>query len=175
MIQARPSILFLGYGNPGRHDDGLGQAAAQAVIEWKLPNITVDIDYQLAVEDAATIAQHDIVIFADAIIQGEESFTFQEVKPESSVDFTSHSLTPPALLGLAHDIFKALTVGYVLAIRGYEFETYGEGLSAQSEDNLQGALTFLKPLLLRSDDQDFSTAATSSADSDTLLINGNAE
>ncbi|MHC4675441.1 MAG: hydrogenase maturation protease, partial [Planctomycetota bacterium] len=67
-------ILIIGYGNPGRLDDGLGPALANAVDKMNLPGVTAEADYQLAVEDAAALAQHDIVIFADADTCGNEPF-----------------------------------------------------------------------------------------------------
>ena len=59
-------ILLIGYGNPGRLDDGLGPAFAKAVEALHTPGVTVEANYQLAVEDAHAVAQHEIVVFADA-------------------------------------------------------------------------------------------------------------
>ena len=73
-------VLLFGYGNPGRLDDGLGPALAQAVAEWELPEVTVDCDYQLMVEDSATVAGHESVIFADASLTGREPFFFERLE-----------------------------------------------------------------------------------------------
>ena len=51
-----PRILVIGYGNPGRLDDGLGPAVASAMEEFNLPGVSVDSNYQLTVEDAASAA-----------------------------------------------------------------------------------------------------------------------
>ena len=59
-------ILLIGYGNPGRADDGLGPALADRIEALDLPGLTVESDYQLSIEHAALAAGHDIVIFADA-------------------------------------------------------------------------------------------------------------
>ena len=51
-------ILLIGFGNPGRLDDGLGPALADAIEKLALPGVTVESNYQLTVEDAAEIAKH---------------------------------------------------------------------------------------------------------------------
>ena len=61
-------ILLIGYGNPGRSDDGLGPALAAQIAALGLAGVTVDIDYQLTVDHAALIATQDVVVFADAMI-----------------------------------------------------------------------------------------------------------
>ena len=142
-----PRVLVIGYGNPGRLDDGLGPALAKAVAGKRIANVTVDENYLLTVEDAAEIAQHDIVIFADASINGEEPFSFKPVVPKTTNTFTSHSLEPEIVLGFAYDLFQAKTKGYALGIRGYEFDEFGEKLSARAQDNLIAAAQFLFELL----------------------------
>ena len=140
-------VLVIGYGNPGRLDDGLGPAMADAIAELRLPDVTVESDYQLNVEDAAQIAQHDVVIFADATVTGSEPFEFRRIEPGSSVSFTSHDVEPESVLGLAWRLFGAKTVGYVLAIRGYEFNDFGERLSQSATANLKSAVDFVGRML----------------------------
>ena len=36
--------LLIGYGNPGRLDDGLGPALAEAVAKLAIPGVTVEAD-----------------------------------------------------------------------------------------------------------------------------------
>lgn len=141
------SVLVIGYGNPGRLDDGLGPALAARLEELALPGITVDSDYQLSVEDAANVAEHEAVIFVDAHVSCEPPFEFRRVLPVTAVSFSSHSVQPEALLGLAHDLFAAPTQGYALGIRGFEFNEFGERLSPMARDGLEAALEFLVPLL----------------------------
>ena len=45
-------MLLIGYGNPGRGDDGLGPALSEAVAARSLPGLEVDTDYQLVAEHA---------------------------------------------------------------------------------------------------------------------------
>jgi hydrogenase maturation protease len=138
---------LIGYGNPGRLDDGLGPAFAGAVEGMRQEGVTVDANYQLAVEDAAAIAEHDAVLFADAAVEGPEPFFLRRVKPVRALSFSSHSLEPPAVLALAREMFGATTRGYALGIRGYEFNEFGENLSKQARANLAAALEALGPAL----------------------------
>jgi hydrogenase maturation protease len=147
MTPAESKILVLAYGNPGRRDDGLGPALAAALERLDLPGVTIDSDYQLTVEDAAAIAAHDVVVFADADCTTAEPFTFRRVVPEAGVSFSSHSVSPQEVMALAADLLGARTTGYVLGIRGYEFNEFGEGLSARAEANLAAALRFVQSVL----------------------------
>jgi hydrogenase maturation protease len=144
-------ILLIGYGNPGRLDDGLGPALAAEVERLGLPEVTVDSDYQLTVEDAGAVAQHDVVIFADAAVRGPEPFGFERIEPRSAVSFSSHSVEPAAVLALARDLFGSRARGYCLGIRGYEFNEYQERLSERARANLASAVSFIASALRTGD------------------------
>jgi len=141
-------VLVLGYGNPGRLDDGLGPALAAALEKDNLPGVTVDSDYQLTVEDADSAARHDVVIFADAALAGSEPFYFQRVQPrQEELGFSSHSLEPAGVLTLARKLFNARPQGFALGIRGYRFNEFGEELSPRAQANLEAALEFVRQAL----------------------------
>jgi hydrogenase maturation protease len=140
-------VLLIGYGNPGRLDDGLGPALAAAIERRGIGGVTVDADYQLTVEDAAAIAEHDVVVFADAAVAGPEPFSFRRIEPKPPMSFSSHSVEPEAVVALAHDLFGVRTKAYVLAIRGYVFNEFGEALSERARANLAAALRFIEPRL----------------------------
>jgi len=125
-------------------DDGLGPALAERLGQLGVPGITVDADYQLTIEDAASVAAHDVVIFADASVSVPPPFEFKAVEPADHLSFSSHSLEPAAVLALARQMFDAKTKAFTLAIRGYEFEQFGENLTAAAERNLEAAVAFLK-------------------------------
>ncbi len=143
MTPGRETVLLLGYGNPGRLDDGLGVALAARVEEAHLPGVTVQSDYQLCLEDAEAAARHHVVIFADAAVTGVEPFSFERVEPVPTPSFSTHSLQPGAVLHLAHQLFGASTRGYALGIRGYAFNEYEESLTEQGQENLAAAVEFI--------------------------------
>jgi hydrogenase maturation protease len=140
-------ILVIGYGNPARRDDGLGPATAEILERQSLTNVTVMASYQLSVEDAAAIAEHDAVVFVDAAAEGPEPFFFRRVSYIPALSFSSHSLEPSSVLALARDLFDADRAGFAMGIRGYEFDGFGEHLSTQAEANLAAAVQFLVPVL----------------------------
>ncbi|MCP4650804.1 MAG: hydrogenase maturation protease [PVC group bacterium] len=141
-------VLLIGYGNPGRLDDGLGPALAEVIEAENIPGVTVDANYQLSVEDAAAVAEHDVVIFADASVNATEPFSFTQIHPKSNtLSFSSHSVEPEAVIALAQELFKADTVGYALGIRGYEFNEFGQKISTQAKENLEKAIEFIVPAL----------------------------
>ncbi len=136
-------VLVIGFGNPGRLDDGLGPAFAERLEKLHLSNVTVDSDYQLNVEDAQDISQHDIVIFADAAMDAQEAYYFKKIEPKGELGFSSHSVEPEAVLAMAREMFGAKTEGYVLGIQGYEYNEFGEVISELALSNLEASLGFL--------------------------------
>lgn len=137
-------ILIIGYGNPGRLDDGLGPILAEEIDKMNYPNVEIDSDYQLTVENAVDLTKHDIVIFADADVSGPEPFYLKAIQPSKSVTFSSHSITAENLLALAYELFQKDIKAYALGIRGYEFNEYDERLSAKAQSNLKNAIEFIK-------------------------------
>jgi len=143
------SILFYGYGNPGRGDDGLGPALAAAVEEMRLPDIDVDANYQLTVEDAAVLSDYQAVIFADASLTGPAPFWFSRIDDSETgrLGFTSHSVSPVQVVALARDMFGSRVPAYTLGIRGYAFGELDEGLSDGAKENLGKAIAFVRTAL----------------------------
>ncbi|NVN10015.1 MULTISPECIES: hydrogenase maturation protease [Nguyenibacter] len=134
--------LVIGVGNPGREDDGLGPAAATAIAGLRLPNIAIHDPYQLAIEDALDIAENDVVWFIDATLRGHAPFRVTPVFPAPEIGFTSHVLSPPAVLAIARDYLGATPRAYQLAIRGYSF-TLAEDLTPRAARNLGHAVRAL--------------------------------
>lgn len=143
-----PGILVIGFGNPGRADDGLGPALAEALLERDLAGVDVRIDYQLAVEHAADVAAARVVIFVDATVDpGCRPFALERLHPEPGLDFTSHALAPARVLALAGELFGASPTAWLLTIGGECFDPFREGLSATGRANLEGALEFVLGML----------------------------
>ena len=140
---APPRVLILGYGNPGRQDDGLGPAASAQIEALGWPNVTAHENYQLNIEDALDVADHDVVWFVDAARSGPSPFAFEALAPAASLEFTSHLVRPEAILAMAYHYYGATPQAFLLGIRGYEFE-FVEALTPAAADNLQRAVEMLK-------------------------------
>ncbi|MCL1927027.1 MAG: hydrogenase maturation protease [Syntrophorhabdaceae bacterium] len=133
-------ILVIGYGNPGRSDDGLGPALAERLEALAIPGVTVEADYQLSIEHAAMVAEYDVVVFADADSSCPEPFYLKPVVAKHIVEFTSHSVPPEEILHIAHSCFNASPQGYVLGMRAQVLEPFSEGLSPAAQEVLEAAL-----------------------------------
>lgn len=140
-------ILLIGFGNPAREDDGIGPAVAGEIEKLEIEGLSVDSDYQLTIEDAAFVAEHDSVVFVDASVEGGEPFTFSRLSPKRSDSFSSHSVTPEAVMGLAHDLFNAKTEGYLLGVKGYSFDMFTEKITPRARENKRKAVEFLVSML----------------------------
>ena len=77
----------------------------------------------------------------------EVVYLVSRISPPASragtLEFTTHSLAPEGVLGLAQDVFRAPTKGYALAVRGYDFHDVGDQISKDAAKNLEAALSFL--------------------------------
>ena len=71
-------------GGKGQRQAILDGALAGIMEEKQLPGVTVDANYQLAVEDAAQVAEYDVVVFADAAIAGDGPFWMKRILPGGS-------------------------------------------------------------------------------------------
>lgn len=145
-------VLIYGYGNPGREDDGLGNAFVNRIREWVaiegLHDFSFDSNYQLNIEDADAIADKDLVIFADASEEDIEDFCLSKVDGTSGVTFTTHAASPGYIVKLCEDLFNKKPTVLLLHMKGYEWE-FKEGLSEKATANLNAALVYMKKKLLR--------------------------
>jgi hydrogenase maturation protease len=137
-----PRVLVLGYGNPGRQDDGLGPAVAAGIECLGWPNVTVSDNYQLNIEDAIDVGEHDVVWFVDATKTGSAPYAVYEVSPVATIEFTSHLVRPETVLAIARQCYGKSPQAFLLAVRGYDF-AFVEELTPAATDNLCCALAML--------------------------------
>jgi Ni,Fe-hydrogenase maturation factor len=102
--------------------------------------------YQLNVEDAYTIRDFDLVVFADATSVGEDGVALTEIGPSATIAFTTHEMSPASVLALCHELYGRAPRAYTLAIRGFEWDM-GEGLSERGRANLIRAADILRRFL----------------------------
>lgn len=152
-------VLLIGFGNPGRVDDGLGPAVAERVAALDLPGVATESVYQLSVEDSVEVARADVVVFADATVDPARAFDLVPVEPDPQPSFTSHAVHPAGVLALAHAVHGARPDAWLLTVRGHDFDRFEEALSPAAQADLDAALTFLAPLLEARDPDAFRAAA----------------
>lgn len=141
-MAAAGTTLLIGYGNPGRGDDGLGPAFAQRIAAQGLPALDVEVDYQLTVEHALIISSAHTVIFADAALDAEGPYYFRPLAGHAPDSLGSHTVTPEAALSLAGLLFGSAPRGFVLGLRGASFGEMAEGLSEKAIEHLGLAEAF---------------------------------
>ena len=124
----------------------MGPEIVQELEQLQLTGLTLDADYQLSIEHAADLGQSDKVIFVDAAVSGPEPFEVRNLEPEQSIEFTSHTLGPEAVLAICRDTYKRTPEALLVAVRGYSFE-FAEGLTEKARQNMGRALEFIKNLI----------------------------
>ena len=148
-------ILVFGIGNPGRGDDGLGPELVERLrrdpgthSESPDPACVRDFQfrYQLNVEDAFTIKDHHLIVFADATTTGDAAAELTEVFPSDAIAFTTHRMSPASVLALCQELYGRVPKAYILSIRGHHWDL-GECLSSRAEENLNQALDMLREFL----------------------------
>lgn len=135
-------ILFIGIGNSGRSDDGLGWLMID-YLEKKFEHFDFLYRYQLQIEDAEIISHYSTVIFVDATKEEtRHGFYFESCLPNRGIGLTSHLLEPETILWLEKELYNDGQHRYILGIEGKEWE-----LSLKPSDegliNLQKAKEFI--------------------------------
>jgi len=132
-------ILLFGYGNPGRGDDALGPELIGRIAQLHLAAVECQNDMQLQVEHVTDLAACDQVLFIDADMSCAEPFDFSEISAVKDDSYTSHAMSPTALLHAYRQVYgKDAPPAFLLRIRGYDFEL-GDSLSDQASANLAAA------------------------------------
>jgi hydrogenase maturation protease len=142
-------LVVLAWGNESRGDDGLGPAflaAAEALADPPGLATTFVGDFQLQPEHAVDLDGVDLALFVDASRTAPAPFGFRRVEPERSATFTTHGLSPGAVLdAFAATFGRAPPAAFELAIPGASFEL-GEPLRERARMCLDAALAFYAEL-----------------------------
>ncbi|MCX7726176.1 MAG: hydrogenase maturation protease [Chitinispirillaceae bacterium] len=143
--QKKQKILFYGFGNPGRRDDGLGIFFISK-LEKKISSFCdFERNYQLNVEDALLICNYEIVVFVDATVE-PISFKLSKLQPHSTIGFSTHEMHPSSIVALCNELYSKYPNCYLLEIGGKEWD-FGEGLSEEGKHNMEEAKNFILSIL----------------------------
>ncbi|GAV20956.1 hypothetical protein MMIC_P1934 [Mariprofundus micogutta] len=139
-------ILIFAYGNPGRGDDALGPELTAAIELEKLPDVECQTDMQLQVEHVIDLMDRELILFIDADASCAEPFHFSEISGAKDDSYTSHAMTPHALLHAYRTVYKTdPPPAFLLRIRGFQFEL-GSPMSVKASSNLDAATVFVRNL-----------------------------
>ncbi|MEI8156116.1 MAG: hydrogenase maturation protease [Burkholderiales bacterium] len=143
-MSAKPAILVLGWGNLSRGDDALGPLFVAGLQERLADELHQQVefleDYQLQVEHALDLDGRRHVLFVDASLDCPAPFLVVPVHAQRDTSYTSHALSPEALMQVFEDLHgHAAPAATLLALRAEVFGL-GEPLSALAQGNLQAGL-----------------------------------
>ena len=149
------ATLIFGWGNPSRGDDALGPLLIDRIgalladhPEWGAVELLTD--FQLQVEHALDLEGRRRVLFVDSCAGAlpggagaEAPFGVGELAPARDSSFSSHTLSPQAVMQVYVDITgRAPPPCWVLGIKGQSFEL-GEDLGAAAQANLDAAVAWV--------------------------------
>ncbi|TAN77858.1 MAG: hydrogenase maturation protease [Gallionella sp.] len=132
-------LLLFGYGNPGRGDDALGPELIGRIARLHIAGVECQNDMQLQVEHVTDLAECGQALFIDADMSCAGPFDFSELGAAKDGSYTSHAMTPNALLHAFRQVYgKDAPPAFLLRVRGYDFGL-GDPLSDRAAANLDAA------------------------------------
>jgi hydrogenase maturation protease len=141
--------LIIGYGNPLRGDDGIGQAVAQALAnEAAIDYAHVIVCHQLTPELAECIAAVALVVFVDAAVNIPPGIVdVREIQGASALSpGLVHTADPAALLDLARKLYGRSPQAFLVTV-GVSSLELSEGLSEAAAAALPLAVAAVRRLV----------------------------
>ena len=112
-----------------------------------LEAIELQTDFQLQIEHALDLQERELAIFVDASVSCENAFSFNRLQPCRDNSYTSHAMSPAALLQVFESVInQSPPPCFLLTIKAESFEL-GDGLSPTATENLEQAYRFTEHLL----------------------------
>lgn len=155
-VIGRKDVLIFAIGNESRGDDALAPLLLRGLEDWVdvaglCERVELIEDYQLQVEHVTDLRNRSAVLFVDADMSCIEPFDFSEIAAEKDGSYTSHVMTPFALLHTYRQVYGTdAPPAFLLRIRGYDFEL-GNPLSDKAMANLEAAAKLARELCAEAD------------------------
>ena len=142
-------LVVLAWGNPSRGDDAIGPEFLQRAERLVPPaghEVEFVTDFQLQPEHATDLDGRDLALFVDASRALPSPIAFTEVEPRRDATFTTHGMSPAAVLAAFRAAFgREPPAAFQLAIAGVGFEL-GAPMSDEAERHLVTALALFARL-----------------------------
>ena len=144
---ASPALTIFAWGNTARGDDGIGPILAERLRQQDFPGLRVIEDHQLNIEHVTDLEDSGAALFIDASIEIEEGYRLERISPSSDGNFSTHAISPQALLNVFEKTMKTPAPdAWLLHVAAAEFELGAEpGNNARR--SIEQADGFLKELL----------------------------
>ena len=140
-------LTVFAWGNTARGDDGIGPILAERLREMNVAGLRVIEDHQLNIEHVTDISGDGAVLFIDASIEIDEGYRLERIGPSSDGNFSTHAISPQALLNVFERTMDASAPeAWLLHVAAEDFELGAEP-STNAERSIEEAHGFLKDLL----------------------------
>lgn len=144
--ESMPLTVVIGYGNPLRGDDAVGQRVAEAVASWRRPHVHAIAVQQLTPELAELLADAGRAIFVDAgLALADDTVQVTRIEPSPSPPSLGHVSAPSELLALARAIYGRCPLAWGIILPTTSF-AFGACLSPTAQRGLATALLHIAGL-----------------------------
>jgi hydrogenase maturation protease len=141
-----PALTVLAWGNISRGDDGAGPLLAEKIQQLNLDGVVLQEDMQLNIEHVMDLHSQTPVLFIDASCKPEQGFLLEKIAAEPDSSYSTHSVSPAALLHLFEKTNgSSAPEAFLLHISGREFEL-GSSVSPHTQSALELAWKYLQNL-----------------------------
>lgn len=140
------NILVIGYGNPARCDDGIGEYVIERLSLKKI-NVDVISLQELGPELCEDISGYELVFFVDASINQSEDFIIKEIIPRYKTPVFSHHISPEMLLAITKELYGVCPKSYLVSIRGYNFD-FGFSITKEAKRNSEKAIKKIEEICM---------------------------
>ncbi|MBE7385659.1 MAG: hydrogenase maturation protease [Leptolyngbya sp. SIO1E4] len=151
--EAKPTIVVIGYGNPQRGDDAIGQTVISRLKTLKIPAVEAFLVTQLTPELADKLTAADFAIFVDACklkdvgaVKIKSLDACGSETAGSAVPAFGHSCDPCSLLALAASAYGHCPKAWWVEVPASDF-TAGQPLSGLAERGVEQALDAIVELI----------------------------
>jgi hydrogenase maturation protease len=151
--ESHPTAVVIGYGNPQRGDDAIGQEVISHLQALKMPTVEAHAVTQLTPELSSKLAVADCVIFVDACkLKHTDTVRIKPLEAcgtepaGSAVPAFGHSCDPRSLLALTRSAYGRCPQAWWIEVPASDF-TPGNALSALAERGIAQALREIEGLI----------------------------
>lgn len=148
-----PAFVVIGYGNPNKGDDAIGQKVVAKLQALNNPNLEAYSVNQLTPELSSKLARASFAIFVDAC-KATNNNTLQITPldacgvetPGSALPGFGHSCSPCSLLALTQSVYGHFPKAWWVEVPAQDL-TIGQSLSALAEQGVDQALQAIAALI----------------------------
>lgn len=151
--EVSPAFVVIGYGNPNKGDDAIGQKVVAQLQELKTPEVEAYSVNQLTPELSSKLSRANVAIFVDACklkntdtVQVKSLDACGTETTGSALPGFGHSCSPCSLLALTQSVYGHFPKAWWVEVPACDF-TMGHPLSDLAEQGVEQALRTIASLV----------------------------